>query len=158
VGHPAGAFPGGSVVSLCDVATGEVILQWEGDVGVLAPDGNTLAIALNREKALVRLHVTATGQRWAEMQKLKGVDLEGTIQSLAFSPDGQSLSAVVMGGGDARVRVWAPASAPFMGEVLREVHKLPSTPLGFTPDGSGLMFAGKHEVSLCDLSGPTRKS
>jgi WD40 repeat protein len=125
-----------------NVASGELerVLVSEHHVEGMAlhPDGTTLAVAVGRRsgeenEACAILLVDVVSGR--ELRRLSGH--QGSIKSVAFSPDGTILVSV---GADDLVHVWEPDS----GREIRRLagHAEDLSAVLFSPDGSRLFTGG----------------
>ncbi len=88
----------------------------------LSSDGQTLASGINRNIKLWHLNEER------ELTTLRGHP--GTVEALAFSPDGQMLAS---GGSDGTIKLWWVRDGQELRTLLAHHH--PLTSLAFTPDG-----------------------
>jgi LSD1 subclass zinc finger protein len=98
-------------VQMFDATTGALKASYDGHhapvVGMaFSPDGAWFATACNQTRK-IRIHDTAKNKAVADLLQVEGRPV--TIESLAFSPDSQTLAAVM----DGQPRLWqAPTWAP----------------------------------------------
>jgi WD40 repeat protein len=115
-------------------------------IAALSPDGGTLALGhLPRDDQVTLLNLR-TGQRQMLPQQA------GTVEGVAFSPDGQT---VVTGGSDGSAIVWNAAT----GELLQrlEGHTRPVFAPAFAPDGKTIFTVGLDQSLIAwDLAGSRR--
>jgi WD40 repeat protein len=125
--------------SICDLAdlkdAGGTRVRWPFSL-VFAPDGKTLATALNDKT--IRLWDPATGK---ELRQFEGHTREAIC--LAFTADGKKLAS---GSRDGTVRLWDPAT----GKELRRFdgHKGAVNSVTFTADGQTLVSTSADTTVL----------
>ncbi len=130
-------------VTLWDVASGKARASLTGETaGALAfsPDGNVLAWSLNIIKdnrlvgAEVRRRDLMTGQ---DLPALPNPPGKGSLNSLAFSPDGRALAGADYAG---NITLWDTAAAKVRTTLKQEDRRLIMS-LAFAPDGKTLAVA-----------------
>jgi WD40 repeat protein/serine/threonine protein kinase len=144
------AVGSGSGVRVLDVNSGKTVVTLPGHVGgagtvVFSPDGSLIASSARYGDVAVRLWSASTGDQIANF---RGTPVEGTIVSLAFSPDGKRLFA---GDRNGEARVWdVPTLA---GELIRQTPH-PYSSIALSPDGSRIAMKHPGTVEIWDaLSG-----
>ena len=159
--HPDGktvaAGLGDGTVALWDMAESRMRLSLQGHAQpvlsvTFSPDGKTLASA--GEDGAILLWDFPGGQQPYKIEDWEPLDRgrnhAGAVTSLAFSPDGQFLAS---GGQDATVRLWNPASAPFLRKTFRG-HESRVSAVAFRPDGKTLASASDDgTIRLWDPAG-----
>ncbi len=136
-------------IYLWDVSTGRELRRIDkaGYCGMrlaFSPDGKTLASATPSTETVVRLWDVATGK------PLQPGGHEGTVRTVAFSPDGKLVATGAWLGYDFSIRLWDAST----GALLKtfEGHKSYIQKILFTPDGKGVI-AGSNDgmVYLWDV-------
>ncbi len=128
-----------ATIHLWDIGTGKELRRIEnasfnGKGLAFSPDGKTLSSTCGGNESVVRLWDVATGK-----PRLAGGH-DGTIQTVAFSPDGKMVATGTCIGHDYRsIRVWESAT----GKLVRkfEGHTFGITKVLFKPDGKELLSA-----------------
>jgi dipeptidyl aminopeptidase/acylaminoacyl peptidase len=149
--HIDPAKPSPGAVKVWEPATGKEKVQLNGDAGwfsqvAFSPDNKVLAAADEVERK-VRLWQAATGKELGALQD----DGFGSINSIAFSPDGKTLVVGIANDvdpGAATVQIWDWAAE-------KVVLRLKATGgcwfVAFTPDGKTLVtVSGAGDLTLWD--------
>jgi WD40 repeat protein len=126
-----------------DLATGKPRRRFTGI------DRGTMALALSADGKLL---ATGDGGEWSQIRIWNVEDGRllrqfpghlDWVQSLAFSPDGKLLAS---GGGDARFRVWDPASGTRLYQVRGRDGR---REVSFSPDGQAMLaVCGRGDLAL----------
>jgi WD40 repeat protein len=136
----------GTVVSLCDVASGRERATIKGPFAescavAFSPDGRTLAVGLQRA---VKLYDPDTGRERSELTAEDAYD----CVCLAYSPDGGRLAAAT---GMGYVIVWDIGAARSLGSFKAHTRSLRGVSL--SPDGRLVASASDGPI-VCHYSGP----
>jgi WD40 repeat protein len=125
--------------------TKSVFTQTLGDVlaAAFSPDGRILATAIDQEICLWQV---ADGRQLAKYQ-----GHQGWIQSLAFSPDGNTLAS---GSHDHSIRLWDLQTGQCLKTLQGHTDCVQS--LAFSPDGNTLA-SGSHDHSIRLWNGQTKQ-
>ncbi len=136
-------------VKLWNFGTGEIPMLKPADGSgakyamALSPDGRTMA--LGSQDGNVELWDVTTGGLRQTFSAHKGSILDGAIESVAFSPDGQVLASAGANNKDKSIKLWRLAT----GELLQTLtgHEKGVSAVVFSPDGQALI-SGSYDKTV----------
>jgi WD40 repeat protein len=126
------------IVTIWDAATGELVLKFEGQLGVVlslaySPDGRRIASSsINPDNSFV-VWDAATGEVVSEV-----LGHDSQIHRLRYSPDGRSIAASDT---DGTLRLWDAET--FRPVAAIDAHPAPITGMAYSPDGRRLTTGGE---------------
>ncbi len=143
-------MPGG-VIRFWDVAKGKESAALKGSKGdvqevAFSPDGKLLVSASRKPGSNPREVSRSAVKLWdlsAAKEKASLLECDGTVWSVAFSPDGMVVAA---GSDDGIIRLWDPATGKELATLKK--HTGPVTSLAFSPDGKLLASGGELDPKL----------